>query len=756
MKKTPMLMQLALILFCIMAVPTAILTWYSGAQILANSQTAIGESSLAGLNANRRLNETALANLAQDTSRLAATGVFDRIRGIETFDELNSNYENVSNALSIMRELTNLNRRVDGVYSTYFYSNDTDYVISTDSGIARLTRYEPVEWTEDALAERRGITGVWVPRKHGSGENVVSYVYPLNRLSSTASGLIVVNMKESQIGDYMHASGISDSNHLLLTAEGKVISNQDKSLLLTDGMELPFIQDIMTQKSSEGYMFQEQNEKRLVYAWSRSSLSGWWNVSWSSMDELMGKSRIMQRNIILLTGAIMMLGTIAAVVLATWLSRPVRKLVQTIRSKSDLGMAGANELAFLDMAFKHLHEEEASLFRLLQEREQDTRSLIIHRLLQGDVSSRVAEVFPEPCYRVAVVSIDRYRQYSGNTNVETRSYHRFLLVTKYESLFPEGILARCVYHHEGCLAIVMNFSQRHEGDAEDAAVQQALEAVSKETSELLGHSVTIGVSDTADSPGMVARRLSEAMEVIKLRMTKGTGSIMYWNEHGESGRKYIDSANSERRILNYLDAGDLDGIYGELQAIRSQIRCGANVSYDNIMFIYHQLMGATIKHLRENHIGTGRMIMGKGNVYTILASMDTLDELEEYLREFYHEVVQSLDRGAGETNYGERIIRYFQEHYREEIVFEDMAKEIGISYSYMRKIVFELTGSSAIDYLNQLRIEQAKQLLLDSEMTIKQIAAEVGYYNVQSFNRFFRKYEGMPPSSYKLSKSKSS
>ena len=51
-----------------------------------------------------------------------------------------------------------------------------------------------------------------------------------------------------------------------------------------------------------------------------------------------------------------------------------------------------------------------------------------------------------------------------------------------------------------------------------------------------------------------------------------------------------------------------------------------------------------------------------------------------------------------------------------------MAKEIGISYSYMRKIVSETTGKSLIDYLNQLRIEKAKELLLDSELTISQIA----------------------------------
>ncbi|WP_310830067.1 AraC family transcriptional regulator [Paenibacillus pedocola] len=755
MKKIPMMLQLALILFCIMAIPTAVLTWYSGSQIIENSEAAIGESTLAGLNANRKLNENALANLAQDTSRLAATNIFEPIRSVDTYSELNSNYNNVSRSLSVFKELLNLNRRVDGVYSSYFHLDGSDYVISTDSGITKLEHYESLDWTTKALEGRRGISGVWVPRKLDSGVNVVSYVYPLNRLSSTTRGLIVVNMRESQIGNYLHATEVGDNTTLLLASDGKVISYNDKSLLLTDGFELPFLREMLTEEAKEGYTFHELDGKRMVYAWSRSDLSGWWNVSWSSMDELMSKSRDMQGNIILLTGAIILLGTVLAVFLATWLSRPLRQLVQTIRAKSDLGVVNKNELAFLDMAFKRMQEEEEGLFQLLQEREQDTRSLAVHRLLRGEITPRITEVFPEACYRIAVVSIDQYRRYVGNTNVETRSYHRYLLNTKYESLFPEGILARSVYHNDGCMVIVMNFSP-DEHEQSGGQIHQALETIRDQSSELLGHSVTIGVSDLANAPEMLTQRLFEAMELIKQRIINGAGSIMYWQEEEENSRKYMDSESSERRILNFLDAGNLDGIIKELQIIRCQISSEENISYDNIMFIYHQLIGATIKHLRENHIGTGRMIMGKGNIYSILAAMDTLDELEEYLHEFFREIVQSLDRSADDTNHGERIIQYLKGNYREEIVFEDMAKEIGISYSYMRKIVYEQTGKSMIDFVNQLRIEKAKELLMDTELTIKQIAAEVGYFNVQSFNRFFRKYEGMPPSSYKSAKSKSS
>ncbi|MBD0382845.1 AraC family transcriptional regulator [Paenibacillus sedimenti] len=753
MKRFPMMLQLALILFCVMAVPTAILTWYSGAQILRNSKHAIAESSLAGLNASRNLNENALNIMSQYTIRLAGTHFFDRIRPYKTFAELNLNFDNVSSALAVHQDLLNLNKIGDGVYSSFFYLSDSDYVVSTDKGITRLDGYESIDWMQEALAERSGISGVWYPRKLDSGVHVVSYVLPLNRLSTTTRGTIVVNLRESQIENHLRSSETREQAYLLMESNGTIISHNDKSLLLKNGSEEPFIREIMDNGSSEGYAFRELENERLLYTWSRSKQFGWINVNIYSVNELMTKTHTLQRNIILLTAVIIFAGTVLTVFLATWLSKPARELVRTLRRHGNLGIEGKNEIAYLDAAFRRMQEEEDVLHNLLNVREQDARSLAVHNLLRGISLPQVAQIFPNPYFLVAIVSIDRYRKYVSNNNPETRSYHRYLLISNCDSLFTEGLHARCVYQGDGCFVIVINYGQA-EYASEGAGIYAVLSEIRDKAAELLDHSVTIGVSSPTESSDTISDRVVEAMEVIKHRMIEGSGGITYWKEK-DGGDKYIYPANSERRILNFLDKGDFDSIIKELDIIGGEIRSAEYISYDNILFIYHQLAGVTIKHLRENNVSTARIFAGRGNIYAALASIDTLDELEEYLREFYGEIVQYLVRTPdGANNYGERIITYINEHYRDEIVFEEMAKEIGISYSYMRKIVYERTGMSLIDYLNQLRIEKAKQLLVDSKLTIAQIAIEVGYYNVQSFNRFFRKFEGMPPSSYKAAKSR--
>jgi len=77
------------------------------------------------------------------------------------------------------------------------------------------------------------------------------------------------------------------------------------------------------------------------------------------------------------------------------------------------------------------------------------------------------------------------------------------------------------------------------------------------------------------------------------------------------------------------------------------------------------------------------------------------------------------------------------------------AEKIGISYSYICKIVKESKQSSFTILLNHYRIETSKKLLLTTNHSIKQIAEEVGYINDQSYSRYFKKFENMTPGKYR-------
>ncbi|RKL65168.1 AraC family transcriptional regulator [Salipaludibacillus neizhouensis] len=748
MKTFPMKLQLTVILFFIMAIPIAVLTWYSGDQILDNSENAIAESSLAELNANRMLKENAMNNLSQNTAALTSTRIFDSIEPYKNYADLFSNFRHLIDVKEVQMELIRLNRMIEGAYSTFFYLNDSDYVVSTDKGVMMLGNYESLDWIEEALVDRRGIRGVWYPRKLDSGLNVLSYVLPLDKLSTNTEGIIVVNILESQLENYFSSSYANKQEYLIMDSDGYIISHSDKSFILDNGNKDPIIREILNDDLKEGYTFREVEGDRMLYTWSRSQNSEWLNVGVYSVNKLMNNTHTLHQNIIDVTLLLILIGFILTLLLATWLSEPARKIVKNLNLLSK-GIKGRNELAILDLAFKSMQEKEETLHVMLDIREQDSRNLAIYNLIRGEFSKHVLEIFTEPFFLIAVVSIDQYRDYVIKNNSETRSYHWYLFTTHCDRLLPEDVNGRCVYQGEGSFVIVINYGQS-EVETIEQNIQSSLLEIMDKAEEIMNSTVTIGVSSPTTEMDLVPARFSEAMEAIKYRMVKGSGGIINWNDQKEHDKKYIYPVNSERRILNFLDNNDLDSIMKELEFIGNEIRSAEYISYDNILFIYLQLVGICIKHLRENNVSTARIFAGRGNIYASLASIDTLDELEEYLCNFFEEIIQYLKQPTVQNNdYGERILHYLNNHYQEEVDFKEMAKTIGISYSYMRRIVYETTGQSLIEHLNLRRIEKAKQMLLESDLTITEIAAEVGYNNVQSFNRFFRKFEGMPPSNYR-------
>ena len=95
------------------------------------------------------------------------------------------------------------------------------------------------------------------------------------------------------------------------------------------------------------------------------------------------------------------------------------------------------------------------------------------------------------------------------------------------------------------------------------------------------------------------------------------------------------------------------------------------------------------------------------------------------------------------------ILKYIENNYMEKITVEDMANEVHLSQSHFMKYFKNTMGTSFIDYLNEYRLTMASRLLLSSESSILDIAAEVGFDNLSYFNRIFKKRFEMTPSAYR-------
>ncbi|GMB08048.1 helix-turn-helix domain-containing protein [Thermolongibacillus altinsuensis] len=97
----------------------------------------------------------------------------------------------------------------------------------------------------------------------------------------------------------------------------------------------------------------------------------------------------------------------------------------------------------------------------------------------------------------------------------------------------------------------------------------------------------------------------------------------------------------------------------------------------------------------------------------------------------------------------EQVEAFLQENYHCDLSLEEVAQSVHLTPYYFSKIFKKHTGQTFIDYLTNLRIEKAKQLLRDERLNVKEICYDVGYKDPNYFSRVFKKITNMTPKEYR-------
>lgn len=96
-----------------------------------------------------------------------------------------------------------------------------------------------------------------------------------------------------------------------------------------------------------------------------------------------------------------------------------------------------------------------------------------------------------------------------------------------------------------------------------------------------------------------------------------------------------------------------------------------------------------------------------------------------------------------------RAKQYIHEHQANDLSLGEVAKAVNTSTFYFCKMFKKATGLNFTDYLSRVRIEKAKNLLINPNLRVSEIAYEVGFQSLTHFNRVFRKMVGQSPTEYR-------
>lgn len=95
------------------------------------------------------------------------------------------------------------------------------------------------------------------------------------------------------------------------------------------------------------------------------------------------------------------------------------------------------------------------------------------------------------------------------------------------------------------------------------------------------------------------------------------------------------------------------------------------------------------------------------------------------------------------------VILYIRSHYMDDVDFSELSSRFGFSSAYLTKLFSKHVGNTPLKYLTDIRIQEAKHLLLNTNLPIREVGAKVGYPDQFHFSKTFRKLTGVNPTAYR-------
>ncbi len=160
------------------------------------------------------------------------------------------------------------------------------------------------------------------------------------------------------------------------------------------------------------------------------------------------------------------------------------------------------------------------------------------------------------------------------------------------------------------------------------------------------------------------------------------------------------------------------------------------------------------RHLDEQGLTANRENVKEAYFNTPVLSQKKLDSMTHLLSVFADHLSMkgnqiALQQANAEPPVISKAKQYIDEHSSDELSLGQVAAAVHTSSFYFCKLFKRATGFNYTEYVSRVRSEKAKNLLLNPNLRISEIAYEVGFQSLTHFNRIFKKFVGQSPTEYR-------
>jgi AraC-like DNA-binding protein len=522
----------------------------------------------------------------------------------------------------------------------------------------------------------------------------------------------------------------------VIDAEGRIVFSNDYNSNHEEYLKDSF-------DSGHGYrIIGNAPEGPLALSYVTSNQQGWKYISLMPTEIYMKRVEYIKWVSWLIFMITLLVGLLLVVGMTYHSYSPVKKIMNVL-GMNNMPNLEQDEFRFIQHTLQSTIEEKARLLSQMDEQKPIVRSNILLRILEGKFSSRsqmslpletVDIHFPYECFMVAVLEFDIP---DGDIDIALID----IAVQEYlEKRQDKHFIFYLIEAGHERLALLLNVVKEY-------CVDDQLKKLQHYIIGELGISCNAGVGAWKSGLGTVNRSYAEALRALNYKLYRGISPVIWYNDIVQNDQSYYYPLETERQLIVCLKTGDLKESKKHLDYIFRENLEKRALLPAMYSFLFLDIMGTLIKVLNELNLNIGD-VFG--------ADFDFATDIQGYSSVRLYELVNILcghieqHKKSHNILLADKIHGYIKKNYHDpNLCLQLIADTFHLSTAYLSRFFKEQSGENLNAIIHSCRIEKAKELLRCGNTGIGEIARLTGFTNDVTFNRVFKKAEGITPGIYR-------
>lgn len=285
---------------------------------------------------------------------------------------------------------------------------------------------------------------------------------------------------------------------------------------------------------------------------------------------------------------------------------------------------------------------------------------------------------------------------------------------------------------------------------EKEAAEQIAQQIKGQIEASYGISVTVCISEPCAGVPELPKGFAQAKNALKYKVILGNGQII-WAGDVEPSLSTFDynSIQYEDEILFHIKNLDAEEMQAAMQKYTAY--CLENISPEHIKIMYLKLFFVGMINILQMQEASDDYFKDWFETALQLDNSSSVSEMSSVICEKFMTAISHLaEKRCNNANpIVDKIIAYLNENYDKPLSLKKIAAEVYLTPNYICNLFRKHVGKNIGDYLNEIRIEKAKELLRDPRYKIYEISNMVGYTDSRYFGTLFKKHTGIVLSEYR-------